>query len=170
MDLDEEEKEKDLVGLLQMSLYGTRDAAANFQREVGSFMRTAGFVQGRYNPCTYWHPRKKLRTFVHGDDFVTQGRRQEAAWLKKKLEEEKKEKEAKAQAKRAATLQRDLHTLESLRAMEIQQWAAIRKDTAEELAEQSGEAARIARELAAVETEVVTSLCHNNFPEMVPKQ
>ncbi|HJN08551.1 MAG TPA: DUF1800 family protein [Pirellulaceae bacterium] len=67
--------------------------------------------------------------------------------------QEEKEKEAKAQAKRAATLQRDLHTLESLRAMEIQQWAAIRKDTAEELAEQSGEAARIARELAAVETD-----------------
>ena len=39
----------------------------------------------------------------------------------------------------------------ALRAMEIQQWAAIRKDTAQELVEQSGEAARIAKEISAVE-------------------
>ena len=32
-----EEREKDLVGKLVMSLYGTRDAAANFQKEVSKF-------------------------------------------------------------------------------------------------------------------------------------
>lgn len=51
----------------------------------------------------------------------------------------------------AAALRRQLLELEALRSMEIQQWTAIRKDTAEELAEQSGEAARIAAEIAAVE-------------------
>ena len=47
-DLPEEEKGQDLVGLLKMSLYGARDAAANFQREVGDFMRGVGFTQVRH--------------------------------------------------------------------------------------------------------------------------
>ena len=32
----EEEEAMDLVGMLDMSLYGTRDAALNFQKEVGN--------------------------------------------------------------------------------------------------------------------------------------
>lgn len=56
-----------------------------------------------------------------------------------------------AQAADAAALRRAVLELRALRVMEIQQWAAIRKDTAQELAEQSGEAARIAKEIAAVE-------------------
>jgi hypothetical protein len=48
---------------------------------------------------------------------------------------------------------KELTALEALRLMEIRQWMAIRKDTAMELAEQSGEAARIAREIAAVESD-----------------
>ncbi len=63
------------VGLLQMSLYGTRDAAANFQREVKRFMLGIGFRRGRYNVSTYYHPKKGLKALVHGDDFVSSGRR-----------------------------------------------------------------------------------------------
>ena len=33
--LTKEEETMDLVGMLDMSLYGTRDAALNFQKEVG---------------------------------------------------------------------------------------------------------------------------------------
>ena len=53
--LTEEERQSGeaVVGLLQMSLYGTRDVATNFQAEVGRFMRGIGFYQGKYNPCTY---------------------------------------------------------------------------------------------------------------------
>ena len=41
--LTEEEKAMDLVGMLDMSLYGTRDAALNFQKEVGKLMSSLGF-------------------------------------------------------------------------------------------------------------------------------
>lgn len=58
-----------------------------------------------------------------------------------------------AQDETLADLERQANELQTLRAMEIQQWAAIRKDTADELAEQSGEAARIATEMASVEAE-----------------
>ena len=53
--LTEEERQKDLVGQFEMSLYGTRDAAANFQEEVAKFMEQIRHKQGKYNPCTYWH-------------------------------------------------------------------------------------------------------------------
>ena len=76
-----------LVGLLQMSLYGTRDAAVNFQAEVAKLMTSLGFRQGKYNPCTYWHQKKNLKTMVHGDDFVTSGTREQTEWFKKKLTE-----------------------------------------------------------------------------------
>ena len=55
-DLDANDAGKDLVGLLNMSLYGTRDAAKNWQEEVGAMMKSWGFAQGRYNPCLYYHP------------------------------------------------------------------------------------------------------------------
>ena len=86
-DKTEEDNEEDMVGLLQMSLYGTRDAAINFQQEVATFMERLGFMQGQYNPCTFWHAQRQLRTLVHGDDFVTQGGRQEVEWLKQRMME-----------------------------------------------------------------------------------
>ena len=60
-DLEPGESQENLVGLLQMSLYGTRDAAANFQKEVKRFMTNCGFETGVYNPCTFYHAEKTSR-------------------------------------------------------------------------------------------------------------
>ena len=65
--------ERDMVGLLGKSLYGTRDAAINFQKEVRKVMAGNGFSNGRYNVSTYYHRNRDLKTMVHGDDFVTVG-------------------------------------------------------------------------------------------------
>ena len=81
-DLEPGEKAQDLVARLKMSLYGTRDAAANFQEEVRRFMEGNGFTQGRYNPCTYYNQARQLRSLVHGDDFVTVGSRMGTQWLR----------------------------------------------------------------------------------------
>ena len=78
--------EGDMVGLLQRSLYGTRDAAANFQVEVRKFMQQLGFRVGRYNASTFYHVGRQLRTLVHGDDFVTVGDKQGVDWLRRELE------------------------------------------------------------------------------------
>ena len=51
-DMTEEDKKNDMIGYLNQSLYGTRDAAANFQSEVKKFMMASGFSVGKYNPCT----------------------------------------------------------------------------------------------------------------------
>ena len=70
-----EDRRFDRVGLLVMSLYGTRDAANNWQEEVARAMGRWGFTRTRYNPCLYMHPRLQIRTLVHGDDFVSTGKR-----------------------------------------------------------------------------------------------
>ena len=72
-DLRENERGQDLVGVLNMSLYGTRDAAKNWQDEVARMMKIWGFRQGQYNPCLYHHDKWQLATLVHGDDFVSVG-------------------------------------------------------------------------------------------------
>jgi len=74
-------------------------------------------------------------------------------------EAERKILELKAQAAEAAKgddadlARRMVSELEAVKLFEIQQWAEIRKSTAWELAEQTGDAARIAREFTVVETD-----------------
>ena len=58
VELPEEEKTEedwrmDNVALLEKSLYGTRDAAANFQAEVKKVMRDNGLKVGRYKVSTF---------------------------------------------------------------------------------------------------------------------
>ena len=48
-DLEEGESNENLVGLLEMSLHGTRNAASNFQDEAKAFMTMLGFSVGRHN-------------------------------------------------------------------------------------------------------------------------
>ena len=73
------------VGKLLASLYGTRDASANWQEEVAKCMAEWGFVTGRYNPCMFHHPDKGIACLVHGDDFVSVGNHAQLDWLKNKL-------------------------------------------------------------------------------------
>ena len=85
-DRDEGDRKHDRVGNLRMRLYGTRDAAMNWQEEVAKLMIKNGFRRGRYNPFLYHHKGKGSKTFVHGDDFATVGCRESVAFLKKVLE------------------------------------------------------------------------------------
>ena len=49
-DLSDADNRLDNVGQLRMSLYGTRDAALNWQDEVAKELRRLGFMRGRCNP------------------------------------------------------------------------------------------------------------------------
>ena len=84
---DEDKTEgQDMVGFLEKSLYGTRDAALNFPKEVRKFMQSQGFVVGKYNSSTYLHKAKGIKVMVHGDDFVSSGSRSSLKWFKSQLE------------------------------------------------------------------------------------
>ena len=78
-----EDRNKDLVGKLRLSLHGTRDAAANWQEEVAKEMLRWGFREGKYNPCLYYNEKTGLEVLVHGDDVVSVGSRAVAYDLKK---------------------------------------------------------------------------------------
>jgi len=76
----------DNVALINKSLYGTRDAAMNWQEEVATQMKKWGFSRGRYNPCLYHHEGWHLRVFLHGDDFASVGTREAVKKFKEKME------------------------------------------------------------------------------------
>ena len=75
------------VGQLNLSLYGTRDAAANWAAAYTKMLQDIGFVKGRSSPCNFYHPDKQIKTTVHGDDFTSSGPEEELLWLKAKMEE-----------------------------------------------------------------------------------
>ena len=81
-DLTEADRRHDRVGHLRMSMYGTIDAAMNWQEEVARVMIKLGFRRGKYNPCLYYHQERNLRTFLHGDDFATVGTRDQVKWFR----------------------------------------------------------------------------------------
>ena len=73
---------------LKYSLYGTRDAAQNWQLHVVKVMKKIGFTQGKTNPCVFHHDTWEMCTFVHGDDFVTAGSPEALIWFEQALRKE----------------------------------------------------------------------------------
>ena len=63
----------DVVGHLVMSMYGTRDAAHNWEAAYSEYLAQLGFRRGQASSRHYYHPTSKVRILVHGDDFVAVG-------------------------------------------------------------------------------------------------
>ena len=68
-------------------MYGTRDAAKNWEETCRDIMLELGFTQGKSSGSVFFHPGRKVRTVIHGDDFLSSGSRVNLHWLKKGLEE-----------------------------------------------------------------------------------
>ena len=67
---DPRSQEPGVCGVLNMALYGTRDAGQNFELAVTETLTSAGLEQGIFSPCIYKWPEKRTCLFHHGDDFV----------------------------------------------------------------------------------------------------
>ena len=50
-------------------------------------MVEAGFLVGRGNVCTFYHPGREIRIVVHGDDFTVTGTPRGLEYVKKVLSE-----------------------------------------------------------------------------------
>ena len=74
-------------GKLNLSMYGTRDAATNWEAAYQKQMKAMQFEIGRASPCLFWIKERNIRTMVHGDDFFSVGRRRDVTWMKTKMEE-----------------------------------------------------------------------------------
>ena len=80
VDLCPEEAEEGFCMKLLKSMYGTRQAASNWEHFYAEVLRDAGFIQGVSNPCLFLHPERRIRVWVHGDDFVMLGVHGDLLW------------------------------------------------------------------------------------------
>ena len=75
--LPQEDYEEGMCGRLNVSMYGTRDAAANWEAKYADHLVLNGFRRGKSSPCVFWHPITGVRCVVHGDDFTFAGEEEE---------------------------------------------------------------------------------------------
>ena len=73
------------VGKLELSLYGTRDAAQNWATEYTNTLKQLGFKAGAASPCNFKHTVRELYVTVHGDDFTITGPTADLEWMDKAM-------------------------------------------------------------------------------------
>ena len=70
---DEAYGKGDLVGKLKLCLYGTRDAALNWQQSSSEHLLDNAFDRGIGFPSVFHHSVRAVWTLVHGDDYCSAG-------------------------------------------------------------------------------------------------
>ncbi len=75
----QEDPQENACGKLSKAMYGSRDAALNSELENTELMVEAGFAQGSYSVCAFYHKEKDIRVVVHCDDFTVPGSRK--VWI-----------------------------------------------------------------------------------------
>jgi hypothetical protein len=71
----------ELLGRLRLCLYGTRDAALNWQQTLSDHRVENGFVRGVGHPSVFHHSTRDIWTLVHGDDYCSAGTPADLDWL-----------------------------------------------------------------------------------------
>ena len=84
---DDEAKEGE-VGQLLLCLYGTCDAAKEWQNTSSRHLQDIGIVPRRRHPAVFHHPESDMGVLVHGDDYLTSGHVGDFDWMKSKLEDQ----------------------------------------------------------------------------------
>ena len=87
VELPEEDQEEGMCGRLVKSMYGTRDAAQNWEEEYCRFMEQLGFQRGIGSPCVFYNPDRNIRAVIHGDDFTLLADEKQLDWFKVKIGE-----------------------------------------------------------------------------------
>ena len=83
--LPEEDHEEGMCGMLIQAMYGTRDAAQNWEFEYVYFMGKIGFSKSRATPCMFYHSERGIRVVIHGDDFTILGNEIELDWFRERI-------------------------------------------------------------------------------------
>jgi len=85
VELPPEDDQPGMCGELNQSMYGTRDAAQNWEQAYSEFMTSIGFIAGKASPCLFEHPERTLRAVIYGDDFTMLGFENELDWFKSQI-------------------------------------------------------------------------------------
>ena len=78
---DEAYGKGDLAGKLKLCLYGTRDAALNWQQTLSEHLLENGFKRYIGFPSVFHHPVRDVWTSVHGDEYCCSGNESALLWL-----------------------------------------------------------------------------------------
>ena len=73
--------EEETCAKLNASLYGAMDAAINCHDEYSQQFASSGLIQGVASPCVLYRREWKIRTVVHGDEYVPVGMEEDLVWL-----------------------------------------------------------------------------------------
>ena len=85
---DPRSQDPNVCGKLLFSMYGTRDAASNWEEEYSEFMGTLGMKKGVASPCHFYDEKEQIRILVHGDDFLGVGTERQLRALVEKIMEQ----------------------------------------------------------------------------------
>ena len=61
------------IGLMKKRMYGTRDAASNWERDWQEHVKKWGFQLGVSSKNLFHHKENRVSGLTHGDDFVLTG-------------------------------------------------------------------------------------------------
>ena len=75
------------MGRLRLCLYGTRDAALNWQDTLSRHLLDIGLKRGVGFPSVFVHKERDIWTLVHGDDYFSAGSKESLSWLETQLSE-----------------------------------------------------------------------------------
>ena len=90
VDLPNEDNEEGMCGELMKAMYGTRDAAQNWEFEYREFLEGIKFERGVAHPCVFYHRNYDLHAVVHGDDFTVLGNEENLNWFRNNIQEQLK--------------------------------------------------------------------------------
>ena len=84
-DEDWQEGDEGKCARLLVSMYGTRKAASNWETHYSSWLEEMGFERGTAYPSIFVHEKRNMKLMVHGDDFLTIGRKRNIEWFIKNM-------------------------------------------------------------------------------------
>ena len=88
IDLPAEDYEDGMCGKCVKCMYGTKDAAQNWEFYYTKILSELGFRQGKSNPCVFYNADKDVRTVIHGDDFTSIGDEDVLNWFYTELSQQ----------------------------------------------------------------------------------
>ena len=85
VELPKEDATPGMCGRLKKSMYGTRDAAHNWEECYREAHLSMGFQQGKASTCVYYHAKRNIRVVIHGDDFTALAKAMELDWYRAEI-------------------------------------------------------------------------------------
>ena len=73
------------VAKLNLSMYGTRDAAMNWAKKCVDVMIGCGFERGIASHCNFYYPGRRVSVTIYGDDYISIGRERDFKWSEEEL-------------------------------------------------------------------------------------